>query len=184
MTVPQVLAGEALEKKLAKRNKNMKRKKRDKPNHMVLEMTNVYQMMSHGYIKALEGFAIQGKLDGYLDKKFDNEELRFRQRFLPFNISMPIPLEISKYPSLSYIIANAPPGQEQELFQESLDNFTSVKQVLDRIPPQHSVDCLAKVVKMNCVQMSLVVNGHCKDSKKPPILDFSICQNVPFMKVV
>lgn len=180
----QVAAGEALEKKLAKRNRNMKRKKKEKTNHMVLQMTNVYQMMSHGYIKALEGFAIQGKLDDYLDKKFDNEELRFRQRFLPFNISMPIPLEISKYPSLSYIIANAPKGQEQDLFKESLENFTQVKQILDRIPPQHSVDSLAKVVKMNCVQMGLVVNGHCKDSKKAPILDFSICQNVPFMKVV
>lgn len=39
----------------------MKRKKKEKTNHMVLQMTNVYQMMSHGYIKALEGFAIQGK---------------------------------------------------------------------------------------------------------------------------
>ena len=132
----------------------------------------------------MEGFAIQGKLDEYLDRQFDQEELRFRQRFAPFAISMPIPLEFSNYPSLSFIIANAPSGKEEDLFKESLENFTSVKDILERIPPQHSVDYLAKVVKMNCVQMSLVVKGHNKESKKPPILDFSICQNVPFIKVV
>ena len=46
----QIASGEALEKKLAKRNKSMKRRKREKNHHMVLQMTNVYQMMSHGYV--------------------------------------------------------------------------------------------------------------------------------------
>lgn len=178
-----VQSGEVLEKKLAKRNKNMKRKKRERSNRMVLEMTHVYQMMSHGYIKALEGFALQGKMDSLLDRTFDNEALRYRQRFAPFSITMPIPLDITKYPSLSFIIENAPEGKEQELFQESLDNFLEVKKVLERIPQASSVDSLAKVVKMNCVQMGLVVKGHCKDSDKPPMLDFSICQNVPFIKI-
>ena len=179
----QVTAGEILEKKLAKRNKNMKRKKKDKSNQMVLQMTNVYQMMSHGYIKALEGFALQGKFDVFMDRTFDNEDLRFRQRFAPFNITMPIPLEMSKYPTMRTIVETAPEGKEHDLFKESLDNFTQVREILNKIPAQHSVDSLAKVVKMNCVQMSLVVNGHCKDSKNPPLLDFSICQNVPFVKV-
>ena len=183
-----IQSSESLEKKLVKRYKNMKKKKREKNHNMVLQMTNVYQMLSHGYIKAMEGFAIQGKLDEFLNKKYDNEHIRFRQRFAPLSVHSFVisylPLDYNTYVSLSHVIASAKPGKEYDLFKESLEYFKSVKSVLDKIPQEHSVEFLSKVVKMNCVQMGLAINGHNKDSGKPPILDFSICQNVPFIKVV
>ena len=146
-------------------------------------MAEIYQTISRAYVKAFEGFAIQGKLTSFLERPFDSEVTRFTHRFAPFNIAIPMPLDTSSYPTLRYIIDNAEPGRETELFKESLHHFTNVKTTLEKIPPQQSADHLAKVVKMNCVQLGLLVNGHNKDSSNPPILDFSICHNVPFLKI-
>ena len=179
-----VFVGEAAEKKMSKKNKNSKKKKRERNHAVLLEMSQIYRMLAHAYLRAIEAFTIQGKLDKSLNGKFDREDLRFRQRFAPFaQVPMPVPLDMRSYPPLNHIKTNATPNQETHLFGESLRYFTSVRDQLERIPPSDYMGKLMKAVKMNCVVVKLAADGHLKNSTDPPVLDFKVCQNIPILRV-
>ncbi|XP_028411217.1 N-alpha-acetyltransferase 35, NatC auxiliary subunit-like isoform X2 [Dendronephthya gigantea] len=178
----------ALEQKSGKSGKKNKKKKRASGKHIQehQEMKQFYQGMRNlcsGYMKALEGFLICGKMC-HPAEQFDSERMRFEHRFFPFQtLDTPQPRLFTQYQeTLSITLSHI--TKETDLFGMSARSFQQAKTTFEGLSnaPQ-KVDELLKVAKTNFVVMKLAAGGHKHDSQMPPTFDFSVHRSYPTIRL-
>jgi len=178
----------ALEQKSGRSGKKNKKKKKasEKAIQEHQGMWHLYQGMRHlcqGYLRALEGFELQGKTRKPADK-FGSEKLRFERRFMPFQaVDTPQLMLYGHYKEYSNI-SKMNASQSTDLFVMASNSFQQAKSIFELVNNVHTeVALLLKVTKTNLVVTKLAAGGHKQDSKNPPEFDFQCHRAFPIIKL-
>ncbi|XP_017799138.1 PREDICTED: N-alpha-acetyltransferase 35, NatC auxiliary subunit [Habropoda laboriosa] len=174
--------------------KNRKKKSTSSTYGLEILMYQAMQNICGGYYKALLGFRIDGKIP-LPEVQFDSEKIRYEHRLSPFSalltptlVRYDTFLEMTKEQTMYE--GNKPiTGEVQYL--AGCRHFNQARSMLNRAlslyPPNAStvneINQLLKVAKTNFVVLKLLGYGHKKDSKEPPVFDFSCHQHFPLIKL-
>ncbi|XP_014213220.1 N-alpha-acetyltransferase 35, NatC auxiliary subunit [Copidosoma floridanum] len=172
--------------------KNKKKKATPKPNYLEILMYQAMQNICGGFYKALVGFRMDGKIP-LPDSQFDCERVRYEHRLLPFSsLLTPPPIQYKKFIEMTNVqIKKYEKGSSEEQYFDGCRHFNQAKNLLERAlelnPPNantvNEINELLKVVKTNFIVLKLLTGGHKKDSKEPPVFDFSVHQHFPIIKL-
>ncbi|XP_029035765.1 N-alpha-acetyltransferase 35, NatC auxiliary subunit [Osmia bicornis bicornis] len=173
--------------------KNKKKKSTPRPYDLEILMYQAMQNICGGYYKALVGFRMDGKIP-LPEMQFDSERVRYEHRLLPFSsLLTPPPVNYPEFIDMT----NAQMHKRNEKVTSETQyiagcrHFHQARNMLERAlslyPPNAStvneINDLLKVAKTNFVVLKLLADGHKKDSKKPPVFDFSCHQHFPLIKL-
>ncbi|KAL7295496.1 hypothetical protein TKK_0011143 [Trichogramma kaykai] len=189
----QDLHNEAQKSKSGKKSsKSKKRKTLPRPYYLEILMNQALQNICGGFYKALVGFQIDEKIP-LPESQFDCEGVRYEHRLYPFSsLITPPPVNYKKFIEMTHHLRyrNNEKLTSEPQYLEGCRHFHQAKTVLERAlelnPPQNivnEINDLMKVVKTNFVVLKLLAGGHKKDSKEPPIFDFSSHQHFPIIKL-
>ncbi|XP_008554508.1 N-alpha-acetyltransferase 35, NatC auxiliary subunit [Microplitis demolitor] len=176
--------------------KNKKKKVTPRPYSLEMLMYQVLQNICGGYFKALVGLRMDGKIP-LPEKEFDSERVRYKHRLLsPFSsLLLPPAANYEKFLDLT----NTHPHKDNEDITSELHyttacrHFHRAKNMLDyalslcqdrNSSSANEINDLLKVTKTNFIVVKLLADGHKKDSKEPPIFDFTCHQHFPIIKLV
>ncbi|CAK9830939.1 N-alpha-acetyltransferase 35, NatC auxiliary subunit [Anthophora retusa] len=173
--------------------KNRKKKSTSRPYGLEILMYQAMQNICGGYYKALLGFRIDGKIP-LPEMQFDSERVRYEHRLLPFSsLLTPSPVRYEAFLDMTNAQmhkGNDPITSEMQ-YLAGCRHFNQARRMLNRAlslyPPNDStvneINQLLKVAKTNFVVLKLLGYGHKKDSKEPPVFDFSCHQHFPLIKL-
>ena len=148
---------------------------------MKVLLLDVKRLVCVGLMRSYEGFLLTNKISRP-SFEFGSEELTFHNRFYPFtSVNTPHPLSYQEYQKLAGIDNYR--GQNVNLFEASAQHFSTAKAALESLPQTEDTQFLMKVTKMNLVIMNLAASGHKKESSKPPLLDYSIHNRFPVIRL-
>ena len=168
----------------AKNKKKLKGKKRELPREREVEISllNVKRGICIGLMRAYEALLLDDKIP-QPNFEFGSEALIFRNRFLPFaSVATPQPLTYADYRQLAGIENYK--GSGLNLYEAASRHFLTAKASLSALSVHNEdTEQLLKVIKTNIVIMNLAATGHKKDSKAPPILDFSLHRAFPVIRI-
>lgn len=85
--------------------------------------------------------------------------------------------------ALSFYPQNSSTLNEVNIFKP-FDSYVCIKHILLIIALDLQINDLLKVAKTNFVVLKLLADGHKKDSKEPPVFDFSYHQHFPLIKLI
>nr|KAF7417202.1 hypothetical protein H0235_011733 [Vespula pensylvanica] len=174
--------------------KNKKKKSTPRPHHLEILMYQAMQNICGGYYKALVGFRMDGKIP-LPETQFDSERVRYEHRLLPFSsLLTPPPVHYQEFSEMT----NAQMYKKNEKVTSATQylagcwHFHRARNMLERalslcpanINTVNEINDLLKVAKTNFVVLKLLADGHKKDSKKPPVFDFSCHQHFPLIKLI
>ncbi|XP_076658561.1 N-alpha-acetyltransferase 35 isoform X1 [Halictus rubicundus] len=173
--------------------KNKKKKSTPRPYDLEILMYQAMQNICGGYYKALVGFRMDGRIP-LPEIQFDSERVRYEHRLLPFSsLLTPPPVHYQEF----LVMTNAQMHKRNEKVTSEMQylagcrHFHQARNMLERAlslyPPNAStvneINELLKVSKTNFVVLKLLAHGHQKDSKEPPVFDFSCHQHFPLIKL-
>ncbi|XP_027221499.1 N-alpha-acetyltransferase 35, NatC auxiliary subunit isoform X1 [Penaeus vannamei] len=171
-----------------KSGRSSKNKNRNKKKHRPYgkEIT-YYQALQHlcgGYYKAMVGLREAGKVKLPI-QEFDNEQVRYEHRFLPFSVVMtPPPVHYDQFLSMTDLSNFPQPVSPATLYHDARNHFFKARTLLDTIhAPSNEVQQLLKVVKTNFVVMKLLEGGHKADDPTRPQFDFMNHPCFPIIKI-
>ncbi|XP_043265952.1 N-alpha-acetyltransferase 35, NatC auxiliary subunit [Colletes gigas] len=173
--------------------KNNKKKSTPRPYNLEILMYQAMQNICGGYYKALVGFRMDGRIP-LPEIQYDSERVRYEHRLLPFfSLLTPPPVHYQEFLDMT----NAQMHKRNEKVTSEMQylagcrHFHQARNMLERalspFPPYagtiNEINELLKVAKTNFVVLKLLADGHQKDSKEPPVFDFSCHQHFPLIKL-
>ncbi|KZC10889.1 N-alpha-acetyltransferase 35, NatC auxiliary subunit, partial [Dufourea novaeangliae] len=173
--------------------KNKKKKSTPRPNDLEILMYRAMQNICGGYYKALLGFRMDGRIP-LPEMQFDSERVRYEHRLLPFSLLLtPPPMHYQEFLHMT----NAQMHKRNEKVTSEMQylagchHFYEARNMFERALSLYSpnasivneINDLLKVSKTNFVVLKLLADGHQKDSKEPPVFDFSCHQHFPLIKL-
>lgn len=176
-SVESQLAGKG-KRKAGKKSKsqNLKEKERE------CTILQLKRMMCVGVMRAVEALIIDKKIP---NPSFEHgsERLCFHHRFLPFMaLSTPQMLTFGDYTRL--VSVDNYKSRDLNLYEAAAKHFQSCKVILEGLNHRgEELDGLLKVAKTNLVVMNLTAKGHKRDSKNPPLFDFSHHKHFPVIRI-
>ncbi|XP_031566429.1 N-alpha-acetyltransferase 35, NatC auxiliary subunit-like [Actinia tenebrosa] len=178
----------ALEQKSGRSGKKNKKKKKasEKAIQEHQGWRHLFQGMRYlcqGYLRALEGFEIDGKLKKP-NFEFSSEQIRFERRFLPFQtVDTPQPMYYGHYQEF-VDMSKAKDVKARDLFVLSANLFHQAKLIFDMVSiSQEEVALVLKVSKTNLVVMKLAAGGHKQESLNVPTFEFSSHRAFPIIRL-
>ncbi|XP_043280355.1 N-alpha-acetyltransferase 35, NatC auxiliary subunit [Venturia canescens] len=173
--------------------KSKKKKVAPRPFSLEILMYQAMQNICGGYYKALVGFRMDGKIP-LPESEFDSERVRYEHRLLPFSsLLIPPAADYQKF----YDLTNSQMQKRNEAksdkqYYAACRHFDRARNMLDyaiSLCPAtantvNEINDLLKIAKTNFVVVKLLAGGHKKDSKEPPVFDFSCHQHFPLIKLV
>ena len=165
-------------RKAAKRSKSQHAKERERECSVV----RVKRIVCVGLMRALEGLLIDQRIP-MPDFEHGSMKLCFHNRFLPFaSLLTPQMLTYADYKKLASI--DNYKNNDLNLYEASSKHFLSAKVALEGINHRgEELEVLLKVIKTNLVVMNLTAKGHKRDSKNPPVFDYSIHKHFPIIRI-
>ena len=165
-------------RKQAKKSKLQHTKERERESAVV----RVKRIVCVGLMRALEGLLIDHRIP-MPEFEHSNIKFCFQNRFLPFaSLISPQLLSYADYKRLASI--DNYKTNDLNLYEASAKHFQSAKACLESIPHRgEELEGLLKVIKTNLVVMNLTAKGHKRDSKSPPIFDYSLHQHFPVIRL-
>lgn len=165
-------------RKAAKKSKPQHMKEKDRETTVI----RVKRMICVGLMRALEGLIIDEKIP---DPSFEHgsKRLCFYNRFMPFTpMATPQMLTYADYTRLASVENYK--SRDLNLYEAAAKHFHSAKVVLEGIGHRNQdLEGLLKVSKTNMVVMNLTAKGHKRDSKNPPLFDFSVHKHFPVIRM-
>ncbi len=165
-------------RKAAKKTKFQHTKEKERESLVV----RVKRMVCVGIMRALEGLILDEKIP---NPSFEHgsKQLCFHNRFLPFlSLVTPQILTYSDYTRLASV--DNYKNKNVNLYEASAKHFYSAKVTLEGITHRgEDLESLMKVVKTNLVVMNLSAKGHKRDSRNPPVFDFSVHKHFPVIRI-
>lgn len=165
-------------RKASKKSKSQHAKERERECSIV----RVKRFVCVGLMRALEGLLIDQRIR-MPEFEHGSMKLCFHNRFLPFaSLLTPQMLTYDDYKKLASI--DNYKNNELNLYEASAKHFQSAKVALEGIGHRgEELEVLMKVIKTNLVVMNLTAKGHKRDSKNPPVFDYSIHQHFPIIRI-
>lgn len=165
-------------RKAAKRSKSQHAKERERECSVV----RVKRIVCVGLMRALEGLLIDQRIP-MPEFEHGSMKLCFHNRFLPFAALLtPQMLTYADYKKLASI--DNYKNNDLNLYEASSKHFQSAKVALEAISHRgEELEVLLKVIKTNLVVMNLTAKGHKRDSKNPPVFDYSIHKHFPIIRI-
>ncbi|XP_012277568.1 N-alpha-acetyltransferase 35, NatC auxiliary subunit [Orussus abietinus] len=173
--------------------KNKKKKSASRPYNAEILRYQAMQNICGGYYKALIGFCMDKKIP-FPETQFDSERVRYEHRLLPF-FSLPTPPPVP-YHEFKDMTNNQMHKRNEKVASEmqylaGCRHFHQARNMLERAlshyPPNsntvNEINDLLKVSKTNFIVLKLLAGGHKKESKEPPVFDFSCHQHFPLIKL-
>ncbi|XP_070134404.1 N-alpha-acetyltransferase 35, NatC auxiliary subunit homolog isoform X2 [Drosophila bipectinata] len=170
--------GAAKNRKAAKPKKN---KKQQRPYRAEIVFHHALLSLCGGMYKAMGALTKDGRVRLPLSK-FDNEEIRYNRRFLPFAaLTSPPPVSYAEFKNIRDHMMR--PSAE-ELYSYAAKHFDQARNVLESIqnPDQEMLDLL-QIARTNFVVMNVLARGHQKEVKRQPEFDFSKHSYFPIIKL-
>ncbi|KAH8284585.1 hypothetical protein KR018_004942, partial [Drosophila ironensis] len=189
---------------VVKNNRKMpkpkKNKKQQRPYRAEIVFYHALLSLCGGMYKAMGALTKDGRVRLPLSK-FDNEEIRYNRRFLPFaTLTSPPPVSYAEFKSIREHMMR--PSVE-ELYSYAAKHFDQARNVLETIqnPDQEvqSIRCifniktnrpiglqvldLLQIARTNFVVMNVLARGHQKEVKRQPEFDFSKHNYFPIIKL-
>lgn len=165
-------------RKTAKKAKPQNVKEKDRE----CTILQLKRMMCVGVMRAVEALIIDKKIP---NPSFEHgsQRLCFHNRFMPFMaLSTPQMLTFSDYTRL--VSVDNYKSRELNLYEAAAKHFQSCKVTLEGLSHRgEELEGLLKVAKTNLVVMNLTAKGHKRDSKKPPLFDFSHHKHFPVIRI-
>lgn len=165
-------------RKAAKKSKPQHTKEKEKESSVL----RVKRMVCVGLMRALEGLTIDEKIP---TPSFEHGSVKlcFQNRFLPFTaLATPQMLTFADYLKLASVENYK--SRDVNLYEAASKHFQSAKAALEAISHRgEELESLLKVAKTNLVVMNLAAKGHKRESKKPPVFDFSIHKHFPVIRI-
>ncbi|XP_058810914.1 N-alpha-acetyltransferase 35, NatC auxiliary subunit [Phymastichus coffea] len=172
--------------------KSKKKKATPRPYYLEILLYQAMQNICGGFYKALVGFRMDDRIP-LPEIQFDCERVRYEHRLLPFSsLITPPPVHYKKFIEMTnaQMYRNEKNSSETQYF-DGCRHFHQAKNMLDRaleLNPANpntvnEINDLLKVAKTNFIVLKLLSGGHKKDSKEPPIFDFSCHQHFPIIKL-
>ena len=172
------LGGGKGKRKTAKKAKSQNMKEKDRE----CTILQLKRMMCVGVMRALEALIIDEKIP---NPSFEHgsQRLCFHNRFVPFMaLSTPQMLTFSDYTRL--VSVDNYKNRELNLYEAAAKHFQSCKMTLEGLSHRgEELEGMLKVAKTNLVVMNLTAKGHKRDSKKPPLFDFSHHKHFPVIRI-
>ncbi|XP_033211801.1 N-alpha-acetyltransferase 35, NatC auxiliary subunit [Belonocnema kinseyi] len=175
--------------------KSKKKKVTPRPYNLEILLYQAMQNICGGYYKALVGFRMDGKIP-LPEMQFDSERVRYEHRLLPFSsLLTPPPVHYQEFLDMTQLQKSKNSVQEcftsENQYLAGCRHFHQARNILDRalsLSPANSntvseINDLLKVAKTNFIVLKLLAGGHRKDSKEPPLFDFSCHQHFPLIKL-
>ncbi|KAG7201584.1 hypothetical protein KM043_004329 [Ampulex compressa] len=173
--------------------KNKKKKSTPRPYNLEILMYQAMQNICGGYYKALVGFRMDEKIP-LPEAQFDSERVRYEHRLMPFSILVtPPPVHYREFLEMTDVQMRKKKEKVSSEMQylAGCRHFHQARIMLERAlsfyPPHltivSEINDLLKVAKTNFVVLKLLADGHKKDSKEPPVFDFSCHQHFPLIKL-
>jgi len=165
-------------RKQAKKTKVHQSKDRERESAIV----RVKRIVCVGLMRALEGLLIDQRIP-MPDFEHGNIKFCFQNRFFPFaSLVSPQLLTFDDYERLASI--NNYKDNELNLYEASAKHFNIAKSSLESIAHRgEELEGLLKVIKTNLVVMNLTAKGHKRDSKSPPVFDYSLHKHFPVIRL-
>ncbi|XP_043643180.1 N-alpha-acetyltransferase 35, NatC auxiliary subunit homolog isoform X2 [Drosophila teissieri] len=170
--------GAAKNRKAAKPKKN---KKTQRPYRAEIVFYHALLSLCGGMYKAMGALTKDGRVRLPLSK-FDNEEIRYNRRFLPFaTLTSPPPVSYAEFKNIREHMMR--PSVE-DLYTYAAKHFDQARNVLESIqnPDQEMLDLL-QIARTNFVVMNVLARGHQKEVKRQPEFDFSKHSYFPIIKL-
>lgn len=165
-------------RKAAKKAKSLHAKEKDRE----CTMLQVKRMLCVGVMRAVEGLIIDEKIP---NPSFEHgsQRLCFHHRFLAFtSLSTPQMLTYDDYKRL--VSVDNYKNRDVNLYEAAARHFQSSKTIIEGMSHRdEELESLLKVAKTNLVVMNLTAKGHKRDSKKPPLFDFSVHKHFPVIRI-
>lgn len=165
-------------RKAAKKSKSQHMKEKERE----CSVLQVQRMMCVGVMRAVEALIMDKKIP---NPSFEHgsQRLCFHNRFLPFMaLSTPQMLTFNDYTRL--VSVDNYKSRDLNLYEAASKHFQSSKSVLEGMSHRGGdLDGLLKVAKTNLVVMNLTAKGHKRDSKNPPVFDFSLHKHFPVIRI-
>ncbi|KAH8254518.1 hypothetical protein KR032_010600, partial [Drosophila birchii] len=171
-------AGAAKNRKAAKPKKN---KKQQRPYRGEIVYYHALLSLCGGMYKAMGALTKDGRVRLPLSQ-FDNEEIRYNRRFLPFaTLTSPPPVSYAEFRNIREHMME--PSAE-DLYTYAGKHFNQARNVLESIqnPDQEMLDLL-QIARTNFVVMNVLARGHQKELKRQPEFDFSKHSYFPIIKL-
>lgn len=135
-----------------------------------------------GVMRAIEGLTLDNKIP-QPSFEFGGPRNNFHHRFLSFAV-LPTPQMLTYEDYMRLASVENYSGKNVNLYETSAKHLAAAKSSLENIPHRDAeLERLLKVVKTNLVVMNLASKGHKKDSKIPPLLDYSVHIHFPIIKL-
>ncbi|KAK0090668.1 hypothetical protein PV325_009411 [Microctonus aethiopoides] len=176
--------------------KSKKKKITPRPYSLEMLMYQVQQHICGGYFKALVGLRMDGKIP-LPEKEFDSERVRYEHRLLsPFSsLLLPPAADYEKFLDLTntQMHQNNETVTSEMQYSAACRQFHRARNMLDyaltlcqnrNASTVNEIMDLLKVTKTNFIVVKLLADGHKKESKEPPVFDFSCHQHFPIIKLV
>ncbi|XP_063981610.1 N-alpha-acetyltransferase 35, NatC auxiliary subunit [Diachasmimorpha longicaudata] len=175
--------------------KSKKKKMAPRPYSLEILMCQVLQNLCGGYFKALVGFRMDGKIH-FPETQFDSERVRYEHRLLPFSsLLIPPAADYQKFLELtdSHVDRKNEAVTSELQYSSACRYFHRAKNMLDcaqtlcqdkNATTANEIVDLLKITKTNFIVVKLLADGHKRDSKEPPLFDFSCHQHFPIIKLV
>ena len=165
-------------RKQAKKTKVHQSKDRERESAIV----RVKRMVCVGLMRALEGLLIDQRIP-MPDFEHGNIKFCFQNRFFPFaSLVSPQLLTFEDYERLASV--NNYKDNDLNLYEASAKHFHMAKSSLESIAHRgEELEGLLKVIKTNLVVMNLTAKGHKRDSKSPPVFDYSLHKHFPVIRL-
>lgn len=172
------MVGKGGKRKAAKRSKSQQVKEKERECSVV----RVKRIVCVGLMRALEGLLIDQRIP-MPEFEHGSMKLCFHNRFLPFaSLLTPQILTYADYKKLASI--DNYKNNDLNLYEASAKHFQSAKVALESISHRgEELEGLLKVIKTNLVVMNLTAKGHKRDSKNPPVFEYSIHKHFPIIRI-
>ena len=164
-----------------KKGKRLRRETVDRKEREVA-IVQVKRLVCVGMMRGFEAMILEGKVHTP-PFEYGSQELCFQHRFAAFAcIATPHLLTFGDYEHLAGVHNYR--ERDINLYEAASRHFTSARAVLESLPhPSDELQGLLKVAKMNIVIMNLSANGHKRESKVKPVLDFSLHNHFPVIRI-
>lgn len=165
-------------RKAAKRNKRELIKEKDRETAIM----HAKRLTCLGVMRGLEALLLDKKIPQPVFE-MSSEQICFHNRFLPFaSLITPQLLTYDDYMRLASVQNYQ--GKDLNLYEASAKHFLTARSAVEGIPHRdEELENLYKVIKTNIVIMNLSSKGHKRDSKLPPVFDFSMHKHFPVIRI-
>ena len=165
-------------RKASKKSKSPHMKEKERESTIL----QVKRVMCVGLMRALEGLIIDERIPNP-SFEYGGKRLCFHHRFIPFmSLTTPQMLTYADYTRLASV--DNYKSRDLNLYEAAAKHFQSCKSVLEGLSHRsEDLEGLLMVAKTNFVVMNLTSKGHKRDSKKPPMFDFSVHKHFPVIRI-